>query len=59
LNLQQAVDLLVENGYVVKQIKMTRLNNRRRGWLIKLIERLSILKTSWSDTMIFRCGVEK
>lgn len=59
LNLQQAVDLLVENGYIVKRVKMTRFNHCRRGWLIKLIERLSLLKTSWSDMMIFKCGVEK
>jgi len=59
LNLRQAMDLFVENGYIVKQIKMTRFNHLHRGWLIKLIERLSLLKTSWSDIMIFKCAVEK
>lgn len=59
LNLRQAMDLLVENGYIVKQIKMTRFNHLRRGWIIKLIEYLSLLKSSWSDMMIFKCGVKK
>jgi len=59
LTLGQMKRLLEENNYKIENIIFTRFNHQQRGIIPKIIERLSLLKKSWSDIMIFKCKIVK
>lgn len=59
LTISQCKELLEKNGYKIEQTAFSRFNHQRRGLIVKIIERLSLLKPTRSDMMIFKCQVVK
>ena len=55
----QLKDLLEDNGYKIEEMAFSRFNHQRRGMITKIVERLSLSKSSRSDMMIFKCRVLK
>lgn len=59
LTFNQAKELLEKSGFRVEQTVFSRFNHQRRGLIVKIIERLSLSKSTRSDMMIFKCRVLK
>lgn len=59
LTIRQCKDLLEKTGYKIEKLVFSRFNHKRRGIILKIIERLSLLKPNWSDIMIFKCKIHE